>query len=471
MTKAGDLDSGDEAERLRDEIEQLRTSLETALEDNDTLTAERDRLVRRLADQARALQGYSEDSERVSRQHAAELAGQSSERERQAESDEELRVAFEELQVLTEELEAANNALQHNNRALDRRVEERTRELAAANGALAESERRFRTLAEGMPQLVWRSADKGAWSWASPQWCDYTGLSMEASLGAGWLSAFHADDRNKARSAWAEARAGSPLDFEGRVFNVHEQRYRHFATRASSVEDDHGKVVEWLGTSTDVDDILQLQQEQRILVAELQHRTRNLMAIVQSVVARTVRGAATLDEFEKCLRDRLNALARVQSLLSRRQSGVRVAFDVLLREELSVHRPIDETGHGAQISLSGPAGVPLRSGLVQTLALALHELATNAVKYGALGTPEGHLNVTWNIRENETGASALHVDWRETGVTMPAADAPARGGGYGRELIERALPYQMMARTSYVLEPEGVHCTIEVEIPIEDKAG
>jgi PAS domain S-box-containing protein len=340
-----------------------------------------------------------------------------------------------------------------------------------AMDALQQSELRFRTLVEGMPQLAWRAVDAGQWTWCSPQWSAYTGQQEEQACGLGWLDAFHPDDRERARNAWARAARTGSLEFEGRIFHAKERRHRHFRTRALPVRAGDGAISEWLGTSTDVDDILQLQEHQSVLVAELQHRTRNLMAVVQAVTRRTLKGVDTLEAFSKCIDDRLQALARVQGLLSRREGGMRVPFDLLLREELSAHTSLDPTGRGGQISLAGPQGVPLRSAMVQTLALALHELATNAVKYGALSEPEGHLHVEWGIESEPSGEPRLWIDWRESGVAdIPDPNAPPRGGGYGRELIERALPYQLGARTTYQFEPDGVHCTIEIAIPGEDMA-
>jgi two-component system CheB/CheR fusion protein len=282
----------------------------------------------------------------------------------------------------------------------------------------------------------------------------------------GWLRAFHPDDRERARAAWGLAQETHTLEIEGRIFHATEDRYRHFRTRAVPVRDAEGHILEWLGTSTDVDDILQLQGEQEVLVAELQHRTRNLMAIVQAVTMRTLRGVKTLEDFKRCIDDRLSALARVQGLLSRRDGGLRVPFDMLIREEISAHVELEDS---EQVTLSGPGGVGLRSAMVQTLALALHELATNAVKYGALSEAGGRLAVAWDLKQDDSAHRTLCIDWRESGVSaIPSGNDAPRGGGYGRELIERALPYQLGASTSYAFEPDGVHCTIEVAVPDED---
>jgi len=334
--------------------------------------------------------------------------------------------------------------------------------------ALEQSERRFRTLIEGIPQLVWRAIDGGKWTWSSPQWSAYTGQSEEQARVMGWLRAFHPDDRDAAHAAWERATATGEFDVEARVFHAAESRYRHFRTRALPVRDDVGRIVEWLGTCTDVDDTLQLQQRQTVLVAELQHRTRNLMAVVRSITARTVRESDDLDGFAECIEHRLKALARAQNLLSRRVTGTRVAFDALLRDELMVHVDLDDSGLGRQVTIHGPSGVPLRSVLVQTLSLALHELATNAVRHGALSTPDGQLDIGWQVTDRAPGDRWLQIKWRERGAALPS-DRPANGaGGYGRELIERALPYQFGAHTSYRLDDDGLLCIIDVAVPQED---
>ena len=133
-----------------------------------------------------------------------------------------------------------------------------------------------------------------------------------------------------------------------------------------------------------------------------------------------------------------------------------MTFEDLLRSELAALGAPDE-----KFTLDGPAGVPLKSATVQTFSLALHELATNALKYGALASPNGHLTVRWNVAEGD-GPPRLQVDWRESGVDMTHVGDRPRGGGYGRELIERALPYQLAAKTSYALMSDGVHCSIDV---------
>jgi two-component sensor histidine kinase len=96
--------------------------------------------------------------------------------------------------------------------------------------------------------------------------------------------------------------------------------------------------------------------------------------------------------------------------------------------------------------------------------MALHELATNAVKYGALGAAGGRLSISWTVAPGEDGTPWLHIDWHETGVAMPPAGTAPLGSGEGRELIERALPYQLGAQTSFALGADGVRCRIAIPV-------
>jgi two-component system, chemotaxis family, CheB/CheR fusion protein len=197
-----------------------------------------------------------------------------------------------------------------------------------------------------------------------------------------------------------------------------------------------------------------------LVVAELQHRTRNLISVVGTIADNTLRTSSTFDDFKASYHDRLEVLGRAQGLLFRTKEGGRVTFDELIDTELAAQSiGVEENG---PVTLEGPRGVRLRSGIVQTLAMVLHELIANAVKYGALKQPNGHLTVRWRQDASaESGKPWLHIDWKENGVDLPPLGA---GTAQGRELIERALPYQFGAQTTFALEPDGLHCTISLPI-------
>jgi two-component sensor histidine kinase len=177
-----------------------------------------------------------------------------------------------------------------------------------------------------------------------------------------------------------------------------------------------------------------------------------------AMVDRTAVAGQTLDEFRASFGDRLMALARVQGLLSRAAPGNSVTFDNLLESELSA-----QSEDGGTVTLDGPPSIVVRSNSVQALAMALHELTTNAVKYGALGQTSGRLHVRWRVQA-ESGSPWIIVDWKESGVETAQPTAGARGAGNGRRLIEDALPYQFGARTTFAIEPDGVHCTIALPL-------
>ncbi|MBB2675757.1 UNVERIFIED_ORG: PAS domain S-box-containing protein [Rhizobium esperanzae] len=325
---------------------------------------------------------------------------------------------------------------------------------------LYESEALQRSLIAGVPQLVWRARSLGHRIWSSPQWERFTGQRNEDSAGMGWLDVIHPEDRDLVMAAWRDAEAKGGLDCENRIRRASDGEYIWHHSRSLPAT---GLEFEWLGTCTDVQQLKELQGRQEVMLAELQHRTRNIVAVIRSLSLKTIESSLTLDDFAEAFSRRLAAVARVQSLLSRLGEDQRVTFDELLEAELAAH-----VGGKEKIVLDGPRGIRLRSRAIQTFALALHELATNAVKYGALASPRGGLTIRWRLRNEGGGAPALFMEWVETGVeNMPSDDAPPQGSGYGRELIERALPYQLKANTTYEIGADGVRCTILAPIAID----
>jgi two-component sensor histidine kinase len=216
------------------------------------------------------------------------------------------------------------------------------------------------------------------------------------------------------------------------------------------------------GAMVDFTEQREMRDRLSAMVTELQHRTRNLIGVVRAMADRTMRSSADLQEFDAKFRSRLDAMARVQGLLSRLGSGDRIAFDELIETEIAA---LDGEDAAGKIRLEGPRGIRLRSSTVQTLALALHELGANALKHGALAQEGARLEVVWSFeKDGEGGRPWLHIDWRESGVAMPQAPGPGPRSGDGRELIEHALPYQLGARTNFSLKADGAHCTLALPV-------
>jgi PAS domain S-box-containing protein len=294
-----------------------------------------------------------------------------------------------------------------------------TTERRRADERLRESEQRLRSLMEGVPQLVWRADRPGHWSWSSPQWTAYTGLSAEESRGPGWLEALHPEDRDRARRAWTEAAVSGVLDAEWRLCGGSERRYRWFHTRATPVTDKDGRV-EWIGASTEIEEAKRLQAHTEMLVAELQHRVRNILAVVRSIARRTGDTSATVEDYAAHLQGRISSLARTQNVLTR-TPGSGVNLEELVGDELLAHAVQED-----QVTIGGPA-VRLQGKAAETLGLALHELATNAVKYGALAVPGGGLSVTWAI-EPAGDVERLCLNGARRGVSCPGRPSGAVSG-------------------------------------------
>jgi PAS domain S-box-containing protein len=341
---------------------------------------------------------------------------------------------------------------------------DRTEQHQAAE-RLRENEERFRLLATSIPQLVFLTKPDGSRTWPSPQWIAFTGLGFDASLGLGWLEAIHPDDRAATQSAWQEARLNGEYYIEHRIRRASDGEYLWHQTRAKPLEGNRAAAGDWVGMMTDINHLRGLQSRQAVLMAELQHRTRNLLSVVQSIANQTIRSSSSLEGFGTQFGSRLRALSRVQSLLARVEDQV-IDLHALVTAELAAHSEDDLTP--PKIKVGGPA-VALPPTAAQALGLALHELATNAVKYGALAQPSGKLEVTWELKPKKP-TPEIALEWRESGVSMPAIGSPKRKG-YGSELIERALPYQLSAKTRLEFGPDGVRCAILVPLSTEPVHG
>lgn len=329
-----------------------------------------------------------------------------------------------------------------------------------AQAALGEVEARQRALIEGIPQLVWRAVDGGEWTWSSPQWTAFTGLSAQASLGFGWETAVHPSDRSAARAFWRSAERTGRLEMEGRILHAATGEYRWFATRATPVRDEAGGIVEWLGTSTDVHELRTMQERYVRLAAELQHRARNILSLIRSVFVRTAEATADRSDMIDHFRGRLDALARAQVIVTRHPDGS-ADLETLIRDELITVGVSD----GAQVSVAGPE-VALPLALAESLGLAVHELTTNALKFGAWRTTTGQVDIRWHVEVDQHGAPVLDFTWTERGV--PVVSTSPSQDGFGRELIEDALPDRHGATTSLTFQGGGVRCAIRLPLVSND---
>ena len=192
-------------------------------------------------------------------------------------------------------------------------------------------------------------------------------------------------------------------------------------------------------------------RREAVLMAELDHRVKNTLAVVATVIERAREDTKSIDDFASSLRSRIQSMAETQTLLSQSR-GRGVSLADLVRTEL---RPY---AAGTNTSVDGPP-VYLLPAPSRALAMVLHELATNAAKYGALSQPGGHVSVRWRQMAELSSAPMLRIEWKETGG--PQVAAPAREG-YGSSVIRDLLVYEMAGRVDLVFDAGGVSCTIEL---------
>lgn len=334
-----------------------------------------------------------------------------------------------------------------------------------AHEMLEASERRMRNLATGIPQLVFRSHGNGERIWGSPQWIAFTGLSFEESLGLGWTQAVHPDDREATLAAWSGVEARGEYYCEHRICHAATGGYRWHQTRATPLRDEEGRTLEWLGTSNDVEELRRLQRHQQMLLAELQHRVRNTLGVVRSIARRTAELSANKDELASHLQGRLAAFSRVQAAVTRTPVGG-VGLMSIVEDELVAHAARESEA----VVVNGPE-LLLKSRPAESLSLAIHELTSNAVKYGALSEGMGLLSIRWTVEERD-GERWLSFRWEEGGMSF-SGEPPARRG-FGMELLERTLPYELDAVTRADFQPTGFRFAMDLPLAnlvVESSAG
>jgi PAS domain S-box-containing protein len=330
-------------------------------------------------------------------------------------------------------------------------------ERARAETAVREAEARSRQLLEGLAQAVWETNAEGLVVTDSPSWRAYTGQSREEWLGRGWLNAVHPEDREDVARRWAEAlEAGREPDSEFRLRTARGE-WRWTNGRATPIRDADGAIVKWLGMNIDIHGRRAAEGRQQILLAELQHRTRNMLAVIRSIASRTSETSEDLETFLAHFQGRLAAMARTQTATSR-SADVSVDLAELLHDEF-----LSMAAQENQVDISGP-DVRLKGKAAESLSLGLHELATNALKYGALSTSHGRVSVRWKVTGRRE--KSLQLTWRESGVRM--LDLSPTRVGFGRRLLEQALAYELGAETRLEFRPGGL--IAEIRMPLDPPA-
>ena len=318
-----------------------------------------------------------------------------------------------------------------------------------AEAALRTSEAQFHSLADCIPQLVWMADANGRIFWINRQWYEYTGVPVGAGGVHDWQALLVSASLPDVRRSWAHSlRTGTPLEMELSLLGK-DGRYRPFLTRVIPLRNAQSAVYQWIGTHVEISEQKRREEHIRLIVDELSHRTKNLLAVVMAMAKQTAQYAGDLKQYETRFLERLQALSHCHDLLVKDHwHGARLHD--LVSAQMS---PFGEANSG-QINAAGPP-VVLRPDAVQHLGLALHELATNAAKYGALSTPHGEIVIRWQLGEPD---DKIRFSWREQGGPVVV---PPQRQGFGSVVIEQIVPRALNGQGSLAFLPSGVSWTFE----------
>jgi two-component sensor histidine kinase len=274
---------------------------------------------------------------------------------------------------------------------------------------------------------------------------------------AEYLAGIHPEDTERIGSAVNHAVAtGEKYVQEYRLLRK-DGSIRWVEARGECLCGEGGKPARFVGVVVDITNQKTAQERQRLLAREADHRVKNIFANFHSMISLSARSARTPQEMAQALRGRLDALLRAKDLIrpgimGTEHASVRTTVDALVRTVLQPY----EDGSPDRVVLRGP-DVPIGAKAVTGLALALHETATNAVKYGALSRPDGSIRVTWDASGED-----FHLDWDETGG--PEIDLTPRARGFGSILTEASVTGELGGKIEHNWRRSGLRLKLSVPL-------
>jgi PAS domain S-box-containing protein len=314
--------------------------------------------------------------------------------------------------------------------------------------ALKVNETLLSTIVETVDQMIWSTQPDGYHDFFNQRWYNYTGVRPGSTDGDGWAQLFHPEDQERITEQWRHSlETGEPYEIEYRLRH-HSGQWRWVLGRAHAVRDEAGQIIRWMGSCTDIHEQKELAEKLELASHELSHRIKNIFAVVSALIVLSQREYPEAKPFADELRQRLDALGKAHDYARPHgTSSAPVARPAtllgLIRELL---RPYELDGR-ARILVDGDDG-PLNSQTATPLSLAVHELATNAAKYGAFSTPEGQVHVHGHRQDG-----AYKLCWIERGG--PPVQEPAQFG-FGSRLVDVSLQKQLEGKLLREWRPEGL---------------
>ena len=316
---------------------------------------------------------------------------------------------------------------------------------------LSYNEKRYRSLVEVTSDIVWVTDDRGHSYAPNDAFSRITGMQWPEFAGRKWLKGIHEEDRQSLMPSGARADEYHEIEF--RLWDATSRDWRWFRSRAVAIKSPQGEITEWITTMRDVHAPRLARERNAIILGESRHRLKNLIAIIDALAKssrpRTVQKGSDVEAFLERFLGRLNALGTAADLALAGDHRVMELGEVI-RATLA---PFSEGNH--QIAISGPPAV-LAQDAGGSIALALHELATNAIKYGALSVPQGSVSLFWSIEPDAEGVRVC-ITWSESGGPPVV---PPEKEGYGTRVVRAAASHGREAHVKIEYAPAGLVCRL-----------
>ncbi len=317
--------------------------------------------------------------------------------------------------------------------------------------ALIERTAQYETIGKSIPYGVWVCDADGKLTYISQSFLDLVGRTFDEIRNGGWEATLEPGTAEETRQAWRRCVAeGRNWEWEHRYIGQDGNIYTILAL-GRPIRSEAGEIISWAGLNLDITKRKQDEERTRVISAELDHRVKNILATVSSMVRMTGRSARALREYQRDLEARIQAMARAHSTLANGSwTGMHLAE--LVQNELTPY----SKEIGDRVTTAGPK-VLLVPEAAQSLSLAIHELATNAAKYGALSVEAGLLTVEWDIARRD--APALTINWREHGLKNVQ---PPPKKGFGSMVIADVVRAQLGAEVTVDFQPTGLICHLRL---------
>ena len=328
------------------------------------------------------------------------------------------------------------------------------------NEALRESEERFRGTFDNAAVGVAHVGLDGSWLRVNQRLADMVGYSPDELLVKTFQNITHPEDLQADLEKVRQVLAGALQTYSMDKRYIRKDGSIIWAALTVALQRDAaGDPAYFISIVNDISARKRAEEHQQFLMRELSHRSKNLLAIIQSMATQTAKSSATMQDFGNRFGQRLHALAASHDLLTDQNWRGADLRALVCRQLSSFADPGDR-----RLTFTGP-DVTLTTEAAQSIGLALHELATNAVKYGALSVPEGKLTVFWTVDDPSQSPRLIHLNWLERGG--PAVTPPARMG-FGRTVIERLTAAALDGKVSLEYPPEGVTWRLDAPVTCLD---